>query len=62
MPLGSVQHMVAQHWASPRESAEFLTGVKEVLGMYETLGLQDIHRGGMSFRPQGCAFVDNAPH
>jgi hypothetical protein len=24
---------VAQHWASPRESAEFPTGVKEALAM-----------------------------
>jgi hypothetical protein len=31
MPLGSVQPPVAQHWASPRESGQFPTSVKEVV-------------------------------
>ncbi len=31
MALGGVQHTVARHWASPRESAEFPTSVKEVV-------------------------------
>jgi hypothetical protein len=33
-PFGSVQHTVARHWASPRESAEFPTGVKGVVAMF----------------------------
>lgn len=32
--LGGVQHTVARHWASPRESAEFPTSVKEVVAMF----------------------------
>ena len=32
-PFGGGPHTVAQHWASPRESAEFPTRVKEALAM-----------------------------
>jgi hypothetical protein len=34
--LGGVQHAVARHWASPRESAEFPTSVKDVLARFVT--------------------------
>jgi hypothetical protein len=45
MPLGSVQHTVAQHWASPRESAEFPTGVKGVVAEWHEV--KKIQKGGL---------------
>jgi hypothetical protein len=42
----------------PGELAEFLTSVEAVPAACGNRGLQDIHRGGMSFRPQGRLFVE----
>jgi hypothetical protein len=37
LSLGGVQHTVARHWVSPRESAEFPTGVKGVVAMFASM-------------------------